>query len=70
VPAELATEGYFRMDPTSGLPMGNAAQYGPEAQELSKIITGGGNLEFGLTAVRAVQDIYDQKDAARKSARR
>ena len=70
VPAELASDGHFRLDPTSGLPMGNAAQYGAEAQELGKIITGGGNLEFGLTAVRAVQDIYEQKDAGRKSARR
>ena len=70
MPAELGSGGYFRLDSTSGLPLGNAAQYGPEAQELSKIITGGGNLEFGLTAVRAVQDIYEQMDAARKTARR
>jgi hypothetical protein len=70
MPTELSSGGYFRLDSTNGLPLGNAAQYGAEAQELSKIITGGGNLEFGLTAVRAVQDIYEQIDAARKSARR
>ena len=56
---------HVQINPGTGLPMNNPEQYGPESQELAKIISGGGNLEFGLTAVRAIEDIYEQMDAAR-----
>lgn len=70
VPAELGQGGYMRLDPATGLPMQDSAQYEAESKEMKKIMSGGGNVEFGITAVRAIQDIYEQRDVARKSKRR
>lgn len=70
VPEQMKQGQHVQIDPGTGLPLQNPEQYGPESKELAKLISGGGNPEFGLTAVRAIEDIYEQMDLARKSRRR
>jgi hypothetical protein len=68
VPEQLNQGQHVRIDPNTGLPMQNPEQY--DSQELRKIISGGGNMEFGLTAMRAIEDIYEQMDLARATKKR
>jgi hypothetical protein len=65
VPEQMKQGQHVQIDPGTGLPMQNPEQYGPESKELAKLISGGGNMEFGLTAVRAIEDIYEQMELAR-----
>jgi hypothetical protein len=70
VPEQMKQGQHVQLDPATGLPIQNPEQYGPESKELAKLISGGGNMEFGLTAVRAIEDIYEQMELAKKSRRR
>jgi hypothetical protein len=70
VPEQMKQGQHVQIEPGTGLPLQNREEYGPESKELAKLISGGGNMEFGLTAMRAIEDIYEQMDAARKSRRR
>lgn len=65
VPEPLNQGRYVRIDPWTGLPVQNPEQYGPETKEVEKLISLGGNMEFGLTAVRAIEDICEQMELAR-----
>jgi hypothetical protein len=69
-PGEFKQGRYVQMDFSTLLPVGRRDAYAGELQEIGKIATGGGYVELAVTALRAIDDIYEQIEYAKKRGRR
>jgi len=69
VPAEFADARYMEMVPGTLIPAHNR-DFVPEEAEMQKVAKGGGSVEFGVTAMQAIGNIYDQIETTKPKGRR